>query len=349
MRSLEGGELVSGSQELPPAAARPWQECDLLTQIRRPPPSSPLPPSTNPPQATRSLSCIRLHLIPSHFFLSNLRLIRASWQIRHTKVCRYKKDANFPEGPSISVFPSKEFASIVIDQGRCQDVETISQCLRKLCRNHFAMASPTGVASPPATFLYTQVLPLEAPVDKIKPISCLKERHMRLKLFIFFHQKSGRPVSRETVIAKKWCFLSVWFYLFCSWEQRCWQWCKCTDHIIVDIVVLRRSCSVLPHIYFVCFEEIQQSLVFAAVVMRIQSRSYLFDKFYHSLSVSISCHAQKHGIVGWLTLLSSILKIQIHGFIKQNLVQWNEIQICMQSRWLRRSCRLRKSLRDDLS
>ena len=89
----------------------------------------------------------------------------------------------------------------------------------------------------------------------------------------------------------------------------------------MDIVVLRRSCSVLPHIYFVCFEEIQQSLVFAAVVMRIQSRSYLFDKFYHSLSVSISCHAQKLGIVGWLTLLSSILKIQIHGFIKQNLVQ----------------------------
>ena len=68
----------------------------------------------------------------------------------------------------------------------------------------------------------------------------------------------------------------------------------------MDIVVLRRSCSVLPHIYFVCFEEIQQSLVFAAVVMRIQSRYHLFDKFYHSLSVSISCHARKLGIVFWL-------------------------------------------------
>ena len=53
-------------EELPPAAARPWQECDLLTQIRRPP--FLLRGPTNP-RANRSVSCIRHRLIPSHFLL----------------------------------------------------------------------------------------------------------------------------------------------------------------------------------------------------------------------------------------------------------------------------------------
>ena len=85
-------------EELPPAAARPWQECDLLTQIRRPP--FLLRGPTNP-RANRSVSCIRHRLIPSHFLLLwTHSLIRARGKDHAKKSFQFKKDEKFPEGPS---------------------------------------------------------------------------------------------------------------------------------------------------------------------------------------------------------------------------------------------------------